>query len=129
MTPAPAGLASLAVTPHTSNTPIEFPILYPDDAAAAWLYTRALVTFRRRHDGPAARKALAKARRGNPHVPAYLTGALKVPRRPDYIGFGDESEAIAYAAEFREAWRTTPGALSWLNHDANTPSRSRRPRR
>lgn len=92
---------------------------YRDDASAAWLYTRALVIFRREHDRPLARKALAAARRSNPHVAAYLTGARKLPRRlPDYIGFGDESEAIAYAAEYRQGWQTTQGGLAWLEREA-----------
>lgn len=103
---------------------------YRDDASAVWLYTRALVTFRRQQDSPAARTALGRARRGNPHVAAFLAGARRIPKRlPDHIGFGDESEAVAYAAEFREAWRTTPGALAWLEHLADTPSPSRQPRR
>lgn len=102
---------------------------YGEDASAAWQYTRALVLYRRGRDSAAARKALAKARRGNPHVPAYLTGERKVPRRlPDYMGFGDESEAVVYAAENRSAWQTTPGALAWLEQQPNIPTRSRPPR-
>lgn len=88
---------------------------YGEDASAAWQYTRALVLYRQGTDSAAARKALAKAWRGNPHVPAYLTGERKVPKRlPEYMGFGDESEAIVYAAESRHLWESTPGALAWL---------------
>jgi tetratricopeptide (TPR) repeat protein len=35
---------------------------YRDEATAAWLYTRALLAFRREGDGPGARKALRAAR-------------------------------------------------------------------
>ena len=46
-----------------------------------------------------------------------LAGKKKLPRRlPDLIGMGDESEAIAYAAEQLSAWRATPGALAWLDN-------------
>lgn len=102
----------------------------PRQAAATQLdRTMALVAFRREPDGPAARKALAAARRSNKHVPAYLAGTRKLPRRlPDYIGFGDESEAIAYAAEHRQGWQTTPGALAWLTREATGAIRQRKHR-
>src|SRR5207253_5060499 len=88
---------------------------YPDDAAAAWLYGHALHALRTEGDTPHARELLAEARRGNPHVPAYLLGKKPLPHRlPDLIGMGDEREAIVCAAEQLPAWRTTPGALAWL---------------
>ncbi len=44
-----------------------------------------------------------------------MLGRKKLPRRlPDLIGFGDESEAICYAAENIDAWKATAGALDWL---------------
>jgi hypothetical protein len=47
---------------------------FSDDGMADWCYGRALLAFRRDGDAPAARAALAAARRSNPHVPAFLTG-------------------------------------------------------
>jgi hypothetical protein len=35
------------------------------------------------------------------------------------VGFGDESEAVYYAAENREVWQATPGALAWLADKIN----------
>ncbi len=62
-----------------------------------------------------ARKLLAEAREENPHVPAYLAGRKALPKRlPDYVGFGDESEAIDYAAGAAALWASVPGALAWL---------------
>lgn len=92
--------------------------LYPDDAAATWVYGRALRLFRVERDSSDARQALAEAARWNPHVPAYLLGKRRLPKQlPDLVGFGDEREAVACAAEQLEAWRKTPGALGWLgNH-------------
>lgn len=88
---------------------------YEDDGMAAWLYTRAIATFRRQGDSPEARAWLQEAKRQNPHVPAYLLGRKRLPRLlPEYIGFGDENEAISYAADFLNGWRQTPGALDWL---------------
>lgn len=77
---------------------------FADDAAAAWLYTRALLAFRRGGATVGAERLARIALSGNPHVPDYLLKRKPVPRElPMTIGFGDESEAIAYAAEFGTA--------------------------
>jgi tetratricopeptide (TPR) repeat protein len=88
---------------------------YADDGSANWLYNRALWLFRERGEGGAADKALREAIDQNPHVPAYLLGKKKVPKQlPDYIGWGDESEAKVYAADAEQIWRETEGARGWL---------------
>lgn len=88
---------------------------FPDDAAAAWLYTWALVEFRRGGASKAAERRLREALRWNKHVPAYLLGRKRVPHhKPDYIGIGDDREAAAYAGDFLSHWRRTPGAVEWL---------------
>ncbi|MBI2940902.1 MAG: hypothetical protein HYY04_10735 [Chloroflexi bacterium] len=93
--------------------------LYPDDAAAVWLYGRALHAFRTEGDTPHARELRAEAEQQNPHVPAYLLGRKQLPRRlPQYVGWGDESEAIYCAAEQMAAWRKSPGAREWLGERA-----------
>jgi tetratricopeptide (TPR) repeat protein len=105
---------------------------YPDDAAAVWAWSSALLKFRRSGDAVASRKALRDAVARNPHVPGYVLCEKKLPRHlPDYIGFGDEPEAIAYAAEHGDAWRGTRGALDWLAAQRGPPKKPRRrmPRR
>jgi tetratricopeptide (TPR) repeat protein len=93
---------------------------YPEDVAATWPWTSALLTFRQRGDVPDARAKLAAAREVNPHIPAFLFGKKKLPRAlPDLVGFGDESEAVCYAAENIESWHSTPGALAWLAETIN----------
>jgi tetratricopeptide (TPR) repeat protein len=88
---------------------------YEDDAAAAFAYTRALAAFRRRGDTPEAKRLLAEAREQNPHAPAYLSGSKRLPARlPNYIGFGDASEAVDYAVGAKAQWESVPGALAWL---------------
>lgn len=88
---------------------------YEDDGAAAWLYSRALWTFRREGASKRANKCLKEALECNQFVPSYLLGEKRLPRHlPDYIGFGDENEAVAYAAEAIEAWQKTEGSLEWL---------------
>jgi tetratricopeptide (TPR) repeat protein len=88
---------------------------YEDDDAAAFGYTKALAAFRRQGDSAQARRLLAEARELNPHVPAYLSGRKRLPARlPDYVGFGDASEAVDYAASVKALWASVPGALAWL---------------
>jgi tetratricopeptide (TPR) repeat protein len=88
---------------------------YSDDGSANWLYNRALVLFRDQGESDEATEALTEALSQNPHVPAYLLRKKRVPKwLPDYIGWGDESEAQVYAADAEEVWRETDGARGWL---------------
>ena len=95
---------------------------YEGDGTAYWNFSRALLDFREQGDSENARMALAEAIASNKNVPPYLLGHRKLPRTlPDYVGVGDENEAIAYAAEHADAWKVTPGALEWLAGQATTP--------
>ncbi|MCL5996519.1 MAG: hypothetical protein M1546_10785 [Chloroflexi bacterium] len=88
---------------------------YDDDGAANWAYSRALMLFRTDGAGQPANQALAEAFQSNPFIPEFLLGTRRLPKQlPEYIGFGDENEAISYAAFARRAWAQTPGALDWL---------------
>ena len=88
---------------------------FEGEVSATWLFTRALVTFTRQGDGPRARRQLMEAMKQNPHVVPYILGQRWLPRAlPDYIGLGDESEAVAYMAEFGGAWLDTPGVVEWV---------------
>lgn len=88
---------------------------YKDDVSADWAYTRTLWVFRHEGVGSKANRALLKALETNAYVPFYLFGLRKLPRRPpDTIGFGDESEAVAYVGGAIRAWCETPGALEWV---------------
>ena len=99
---------------------------HEDNATAEWNYGRALLAFRESGPSKEAEQALKKALQQNSHVPAYLTGRKRVPvRLPPYIGWGDESEAVAYAAAYLSHWRRTPGAIAWLQ-DKREPSQAAR---
>jgi len=89
--------------------------VYREDAAADWLYSRALWSFRQEGDSRRSRRRLSEALDQNPYVPEYLLGERPLPRRlPDAVGIGGEDEAARYAAEAIATWRQTPGALEWL---------------
>jgi len=88
---------------------------YKDDPAATWLYSRALWMFRQEGATEKANVWLKESLERNRFVPSYLLGKKRLPKRlPEYIGFGDENEAIAYAAEAMKVWQKTEGALEWL---------------
>jgi tetratricopeptide (TPR) repeat protein len=88
---------------------------FPDDDSARWLYSRALMLFRRYGEGRRSWRALAAALEANPYVPAYLLGLEKLPRRmPDIIEAGERSEATEYIVDAIFAWEHTPGSVEWL---------------
>ena len=88
---------------------------YDEDCMADWLFTWALLEFRRRGDCAKARARLKTALEWNPHVPDFLLGRRRLPRLlPEYMEFGGESEAISYCVGFARGWQATPGALEWL---------------
>jgi tetratricopeptide (TPR) repeat protein len=88
---------------------------YEEDISAHISWTRPLLAFRIQGDTIESRAQLSAAREFNPHVPDYLLGRKKMPRwLPDVIGFGDEREAMCYAADSYAVWKQTEGALAWL---------------
>lgn len=92
---------------------------YQDDCAADWLYTKALLAFRREGAGAQAASALGEAMKWSKHAPDYLTGRKSIPRRlPDRILVGGEDEGYCYASRFLAAWKQVPGALAWLKSEA-----------
>jgi tetratricopeptide (TPR) repeat protein len=96
---------------------------YDEDAAATWAYARVLLAFRR-GDEAGARKLLQQARKVNKHVPAYLTGERPLPAdRPDWYSLGGKEEAILYAADHLSAWKSTPGAVTWLRGTLSGPKK------
>ncbi len=88
---------------------------YPEGCSAFWLYTRALMKFQMEGRTPEADACLIAAFEQNRFVPLYLTGKKRLPSRlPDYMGFGDDNEAVAYLADNAQVWAGTEGALMWV---------------
>ena len=108
-------LADLLLETNREEALVELLAEYPEDWSAVWKYTQALLAYRQGGADERARQALLDAFEENLLVPDYLTGEKRVPNRlPDYIGFGDETEAATYAANHLNYWRKTPGAVEWL---------------
>jgi tetratricopeptide (TPR) repeat protein len=98
---------------------------YEGEGSAYWLYNYALLMYRKSRAAigtetqqKAKRKAeasLKKAVEYNLHVPKYLLGKKRLPKEPpEFIGIGDEKEAIAYVYDAAATWRATEGAIKWI---------------
>ncbi|WP_269931017.1 tetratricopeptide repeat protein [Aminobacter sp. HY435] len=100
---------------------------YPEEDMAMWAWPLALAAFRRSGDAAESRKALDDAMASNAHVPAYLLGRKKLPKRqPVYYGYGDQNEAVLYVVEFGDAWSVAARALQWLERHVPAKTRSGR---
>ncbi len=89
---------------------------FDDDGMATWMYSRALLDFRKHGESPKADASLKAALAENKFVPSYLLGRKKMPRNlPAHYGFGDDTEAVTFAYGNKAAWQSTPGALEWLS--------------
>jgi tetratricopeptide (TPR) repeat protein len=88
---------------------------YKEDGMVVWMYSKALLDFRKHGPSPIADKSLKAAMKENKHVPAYLLGRRWMPPYlPALYGFGDENEAVVFVHGNETAWKATPGALEWL---------------
>ena len=88
---------------------------YKDDTSADLSFSRALLSFRLHGDSAKSRKALAAAVEQNKHVRPYITGEKALPKSlPPFYSWGDDSEAVHYAENFKKGWDETPGASDWL---------------
>ncbi len=86
-----------------------------DDAMATWVYSKALLAFRKQGDTPEARQLLMMAHKRNAFVPGFLLYEEPIPHeRPDHYGLGDRNEALCYVQGGLTAWRSTPGAITWV---------------
>ena len=76
-------------------------------------------------DDAAATKALAVARKQNPHMEAYLKGRRKLPKNlPGSYSPGSKEEALCYAAVLMAAWKAHPVAVAWLAGQAISSMKS-----
>ena len=100
-----------------------------EDGSAFWLYTRALVVFRKSGEDEQAATLVRDAWSANEHVPAILAGT-KPPVISDngYVTMGGPDEATYYVTECGPAWHRTPGAVAWLTKLAATLTPKRRTR-
>lgn len=95
-----------------------------DEPTTTWAYSRALLAFRGQGDTAESRRRLKDATNQNKHVPALLIGEEQLPPEPpSSYSPGDRDEAVFYVMEALSAWRSTPGALTWMREVVKAPKR------
>ena len=88
---------------------------HPDEDCALWHYNNDLYYFKKQGKSTKSDKALLKAYKFNQHVVDYMLGIKEIPNEPpQYIGKGDENEAIAYIFDAIYTWGKTNNALDWI---------------
>lgn len=88
---------------------------YDGDYSAVWHYNNALYHFKKMGKSVKSNKELEKAYKFNKHVMDYMLGLKELPdEAPQYIGRGDDNEAVAYIYDAIHTWGKTDGALDWM---------------
>lgn len=76
-----------------------------NEATATFMFTKALLHFKENGMTKVGIKLLAEANEANSYVIDYLLGGKPIPhKRPDYVGFEDEAEAVAYVQGNASIW-------------------------
>ncbi|MGM1050424.1 MAG: SEC-C metal-binding domain-containing protein [Bacillota bacterium] len=94
---------------------------YPENRAS-FTYDRMVMEYLQHGITPKLSSYKEAALQANAFVPAYLYGKKKLPRHmPEYIGFGDENEAMEYVGSHTELWfRPEMVALvEWMKKGSN----------
>jgi tetratricopeptide (TPR) repeat protein len=95
---------------------------YADAGWNSW-YNKALVDFRRRGDTREGRRLLQIGHKSNPFILPWLLGDEPFPpERPAGSTARSPEEAYLYVEAMRCAWRSTPGAITWLRRTLAQPA-------
>jgi len=88
---------------------------HEDEYRSVWKFNNALYHFKKFGKNAMTNKVLLAAHKGNKYVIDYLLGIKKLPEEPpQYMGIGDENEAITYVYGAWKVWVETDNALEWL---------------
>lgn len=87
---------------------------YPEEFSAHWTYNKVLYHIKKNEIKEAEQEWFI-AINTNRHVPRYLLGKTKLPKKlPDYISIGYVDEAQCYVAENLNLWQQTEGGLDFI---------------
>ena len=88
---------------------------FQHDSGAFFLFDQALISFISSGDDNNSRALKKQALTHNKYVPKLLSGKIKMPKRmPQRLSSGDKDEAVLYAAQNTELWRSVAGSIPWL---------------
>ena len=86
-----------------------------EEDCAVWNYNNALYQFKKSGQSANSDKELLKAYTSNEYVIDYMLGVKEMPKeQPQYVGRGDENEAISYVNGAWTVWDKTDEAFGWL---------------
>jgi len=88
---------------------------YDGEMTANFLFNDVLLHYFRDGLTHKTKSLLKQATKQNPYVKDYLTGKKRVPKREyNYIGVGDETEAIVYVQEHNHLWEKAKSLVNVL---------------
>lgn len=88
---------------------------FQQDTGAFFLFDKALIAFIESGDNSTSKSLKKQALAHNKLVPKLLCGKIKMPKRmPERLSSGDKNEAVLYAAQNTELWRSIAGSIPWL---------------
>ncbi|RDH82819.1 MAG: hypothetical protein DIZ80_11140 [endosymbiont of Galathealinum brachiosum] len=88
---------------------------FQQDQGAFFLFDQALIAFIDSGDDKNSKILKKQALAHNKYVPKVLSGKIKMPKRmPEHLSSGDKDEAVLYAAQNTELWRSVAGSIPWL---------------
>lgn len=118
------GIRDLLLTPYleTGNWSAAQTLIkqYEDENSACFNFAKVIIEYEQSGVSPRLSTLIASAVKQNPFVAPYLLGNKKLPRQmPDYIGFGDDNEAIVYVLTNQHLWIARPALLQLLPQRRN----------
>ena len=91
--------------------------LFGEDICAVSNFNKALCQFKKEGQNKKSDKLLLEAHKQNSYVIDYLLGNKEMPKnQPQYIGMGDENEAIAYVSGNWKLWNKIEDSFEWVYH-------------
>lgn len=88
---------------------------FKQDQGAFFLFDQALMAFIQAGDSKESKTIKKLALAHNKYVPKLLSGQIKMPKRmPERLSSGDKDEAVLYAAQNTDLWRSIGGSIPWL---------------
>jgi hypothetical protein len=86
-----------------------------EEGSLAWVYTRALMAFRKHGGDHPEVEALGRAAlAANPYVPILLASGLPLSQPHLNSAMGGPEDAADFVLHYGDAWRATPGAAPWI---------------
>jgi tetratricopeptide (TPR) repeat protein len=92
---------------------------YEKEGSAHFLFAKVMVEYGLNGLSSRLPALFKKAYKHNPYVLRYLSGKKKLPNKlPEYIGYGDDNEAVEYVMRNSAIWGDHLPLLQWMIDNA-----------